>query len=127
MAVLPGRPIQTLEWLARRTGQFDHAVGYWKPHQHALGLMWSLLARTPLRIDLCVTTRSERFAQAVAHKIEVENWPISYVFASAPEDLGRRLPYSPDAERVYYGLESQRWAYGPQGYFLSRDAPITVS
>lgn len=127
VAVLPGGPVQTLEWVARRTGRYGQAIGYWKIQSHAVALMWSLLARTHLRIDLCVTTRSERFTQAVAGFVEDHNWPVHYVFCEDPQALGRRLPTMPDVERVYYGLESQRWAYGPTGYHLDRSRPITVS
>ena len=127
IATLPEHwSIRGLEHLAVRTGQSRRAVDYWKVQHQGLALMWSLLARTDFRIDLCVTTRPPRFAEAVADKVLMENWPVHYVFASSPESLGRRLSTMPDVARVYYGLERQRFAYGPNGYFIDPAMPLAM-
>jgi hypothetical protein len=123
VATLPDNAgIRTLEYLARRGGQWRTAVGYWKVNQYGLKWMWSVLERSTLRIDICVTTRPPGFAEAVARKCEQENWPVGYVFAEAAPELGRRLATMPDVERVVYALEEQRWAYGPHGYRLTPDS-----
>jgi len=116
VASLPGgHAVKILEDFKRRMGLFDAAVSYWQVHPNALSWMWTILARTEFRIDLCVTSRQPQFAAAVARKSERENWPIRYVFAESAEVLGRRLPQMPDVERVIYALDSQRWAFGPRG------------
>jgi hypothetical protein len=128
VATLPDYPVVvSIERFKRRLRRWDQALGYWEINRWALNLMWSLLARTDFRIDLAVTTRQPEFAQAVARKCEAENWPVRYVFAEEAPKLGRLLVSMPDVERVYYGLEEQRWAFGPHGYFISPDAPLTVS
>jgi hypothetical protein len=119
--------VQTLERYKRRLHLNDQALAYWEIHRWALNLMWSLLVRTDYRIDLCVTTRPAEFAQAVARRTEEENWPVRYVFAKSAPDLGRRLASMPDVERVYYGQEDQQFSYGPHGFFISQDVPLTVS
>jgi len=93
----------------------------------ALALMWSLNQRTPWRIDLVVTTRGPAFTKALSEKVTQENWPVRYVTYDTPQSLGRALSYMPDVQRVYYGLEEQRFAYGPHGFFCGPDTPLTVS
>jgi hypothetical protein len=123
---LPDRPVlQTLERLSIRTGQYRKAINYWKVHGKALSLMWTLLQRTNWRIDMCVTSRGPGFTQALADRVMEENWPMRYVFCD--NELGRKLPYMPDVQRVFYGHEEQRFAYGPQGYHLDFSKPISVS
>jgi hypothetical protein len=120
VASLPaGRVVRDLEWIKRRMGLFDAAVKYWEVHSWCLATMWSLMARTDRRIDLCVTTRQPEFAKAVGRRAERENWPVRYVFCESPQGLGRLLPQMPDVDLVYYGLEEQRWAYGPSGYHIT--------
>lgn len=119
LAHLPDQPgPKTLEAVYRKTGRYDRAVGFWEVHEHGLAVMWTLFQRTPLRIDLAVTTRESGFARAVADLSDHENWPVRYVFAVAAAVLGRRLPQMPDVERVFYGVADQRFAYGPHGFFL---------
>lgn len=128
VATLPDSyTVQILERYKRRLHLWDQALGYWEINGWALNLMWTLLVRTDFRIDMAVTTRQPEFAQAVARKCEAENWPVRFVFAESAPKLGRRLASMPDVERVYYGLPEQRWAYGPHGYFISADVPLTVS
>jgi hypothetical protein len=123
VATLPdGDVIQRIEKVALTTKRWDRAVNYWNVNEHALKWMWAILARTDFRIDVCVTTRPSGFARAVARRSEQENWPVRYVFAEPADLLGRRLSSMADVERVVYGLEEQRWAYGPHGLFLSRDS-----
>jgi hypothetical protein len=98
---------------------WDQAVGYWEISDVALKWMWSILTRTPMRIDVAVTTRPAGFAKALARLVEQNNWPIRYVFAQNAAHLGRLLPAMPDVDRVYYGRPEQRWAYGPHGFFFS--------
>lgn len=125
VASLPDkRSTYLLEHIKRRMGLFDEAVGHWEVHPWGLAAMWSLLARTQLRIDLCVTSRQPEFAQAVARKAERENWPVRYVFSETAQDLGRRLATMPDVKRVYYGLPEQRFAFGPHGYFFGPGVPL---
>jgi hypothetical protein len=97
-------------------------VDYWEIHDAALAVMWSFFQRTPLRLDLAVTTREPGFARAVASLSEQSNWPIRYVFAVSATVLGRKLPQMADVDRVYYGLTEQRFAYGPHGVFLNPHA-----
>jgi hypothetical protein len=113
------RIVRQLEWLDHHTGAYDRAVKRWDLNQMAFKWMWSLLATTNLRIDLVVTTRPPAFAEAVSRLALDNNWPVRYVFQSSAEDLGRQLPIMADVVRVYYGLESQRWAFGPQGFHLT--------
>jgi hypothetical protein len=128
VAVLPDhRLVRGLERLATTTGQFRRAVDYWKVQDRALALMWSLNQRTPWRIDLVVTTRGPAFTKALSEKVTQENWPVRYVTYDTPQSLGRALSYMPDVQRVYYGLEEQRFAYGPHGFFCGPDTPLTVS
>lgn len=120
VARLPGpRMLQRIEWVDCHMKAWDRALGRWEINTSALQWMWSFLATTELRIDLAVTTRPPGFAQALARRVEHENWPIRYVFAVTATDLGRLLPAMPDVVRVYYGLEEQRWAFGPQGFHLT--------
>lgn len=122
VASLPdGKTIRLWEKVKGNTGMWDAAVGYWKVNKQALAWMWTILARTEFRIDICVTTRPAPFGRAVAQKCERENWPVRHVFCQPAHELGRRLPTLPDVERVVYGLEDQRWAYGPRGLMLSRE------
>lgn len=126
VASLPDRyTVRTLERYKRRLFLYDQAVGYWEIHPWCLALMWSLMQRTPWRIDMCVTSRDAGFTKALAARATRENWPVRYVFCDA--ELGRKLPQMPDVTRVYYGDESQRFAYGPQGFHLDPSQPITVS
>lgn len=119
VAELPDkRAVRAMESLKATMNLWDQALGYWEINDFALQWMWSILARTKLRIDVCVTTRPAGFAQAVARLIDRNNWPIRYVTNQSAGDLGRLLPTMPDVERVYYGREEQRWAYGPQGMLL---------
>jgi hypothetical protein len=108
-------------------GLFDQAMNLWQIQDRTLGLMWSLLIRTDYIIDICVTARAPRFARAVARRSERDNWPVRYVFADTAQRLGRSLAHSPDIHRVYYGLEEHRFSFGPQGYFIGPDTPLTVS
>jgi hypothetical protein len=110
--------------MAISTGQNRRAVDYWKVRYHALALMWTLWQRTTWRIDLCVTTRSAPFTRALTRKVNDENWPIHFVWNEPAVNLGRRLAVMPDVERVYYGLEEQRFAFGPNGQCLHPDMPI---
>jgi hypothetical protein len=119
--------VQTMERYKRRLRRYDAAVDYWEIHRWALNLMWSIMVRTEFRIDVCVTTREPDFARAVARRTEQENWPVRYVFARSAPDLGRQLASMPDVERVYYGLEEQQFTYGPHGFFVSPDSPLTVA
>ena len=128
VASLPDhRMVRAWERVNCNLGRWDQAVGYWKPHQWCLALMWSLLQRTNWRIDMCVTSRGPSFTKALSARVTQENWPVRYVFQSTPQDLGRRLPQMPDVVRIYYGLEEQRFAFGPNGFFIGPDIPITVS
>jgi hypothetical protein len=127
VAHLPeGRAIHSLEWIARRSGLFDKAVSYWRVHERTLAWMWTIFARTEHRIDVCVTTRQPEFAMAVARLMEHGNLPVRYVFAQSPAGLGRMLPSMADVSHVYYGLEEQRWAYGPHGVFITPETPIAL-
>jgi hypothetical protein len=119
--------VKGLEYSKRHLHLWDQAVDYWQIHRWALNLMWSLLVRTDYRIDMCVTARPVEFAKAVARKCEQENWPVRYVFAQSAPNLGRQLASMADVERVYYGLAEQQFAYGPHGFFISPDVPLTVS
>lgn len=107
-----------VESVCRKVGRYERAVGYWHIHETTLSVIWTLFQRTPFRIDLAVTTREDGFAKAVAHLSDQSGWPIRYVFAVPAPVLGRKLPYMADVDRVYYGLAEQRFAFGPQGYFL---------
>lgn len=119
VATLPDYPVvQSLERWHRRLHRWGRAVDLWKISPDALKAMWTIYERSPLRIDLCVTTRGAGFSQAVADLATELNWPVSYVFCEAPADLGRLLPSMPDVQTVYYGLDEQRFAYGPQGVFF---------
>jgi hypothetical protein len=116
VASLPeGRVIHNLEWIYRRWGLFDRAVKYWQMNGPTINQMWSMLATTGMRIDVCVTSRQPEFAMAVARLMERENLPARYVFSETAAGLGRKLPTMPDVYRIYYGLEDQRWAFGPHG------------
>jgi hypothetical protein len=116
VATLPGgRVIRDLEWIKRRMGLFDQAVRYWQLNGPTINQMWSMLATTGMRIDVCVTSRQPEFAMAVARLMERQNLPARYVFSETAAGLGRKLPTMPDVWRVYYGLEEQRWAFGPHG------------
>lgn len=127
VASLPDhRSVQAMEWLACRTGQHSQALKYWKVSGKSLGFMWTLFSRTFFRIDVCVTSRGAGFTKALSKKITQENWPVEYVYHAETNTLGRSLAHSPDVWRVYYGLEGQRWAFGPQGYFISPDTPLTL-
>ena len=112
------RAVQAMETVKCRVKLWDQAVDYWEISEKAVGWMWSIWMRSDMRIDLCVTTRPEPFAKAVTRLVELRNWPVRYVFAAAPADLGRLLPTMPDVDRVFYGLEYQRYAYGPKGQFF---------
>lgn len=121
LASLPDKKmVRNWERVKCNLGLYDQALGYWEMSERAINMMWTLMARSQFRIDLCVTTRPEGFAQAVAKRVEKENWPVRYVFARTAPELGRGLPTMPDVERVVYGLEEQRWAFGPQGYLMSQ-------
>ena len=127
VARLPDRrAVQSLEWVKRRAGLYDAAVGYWEPIPRALNLMWSFLARTPYRVDVVVTTRPPEFAEAVERLCDKENWPVYKVHCTSAEKLGRGLVGMPDVYRVYYGLEEQRWAFGPHGVFFGPDTPAGI-
>lgn len=108
-----------MEYAKRRMRLWDAALNYWVLNEDALKTMWSLLARTDMRIDMVVTTRPAGFARALAQRCERENWPVRYVFAQEAAHLGRLLPTMADVDRVYYGLVEQRWCYGPHGVFFS--------
>lgn len=119
MANLPEYPVvQSLERLHCRLHRWTKAVSLWEINDAAVKWMWSILARTEFRVDIVVTTRSPEFAKAVARLSEQNNWPVRYVSCETAQGLGRLLPAMPDVDRVIYGLEEQRWAYGPQGMFL---------
>lgn len=121
VATLPeGYTIQMLERYKRRLHLWDQAVDYWQISEYAIKWMWTVWVRSSFRVDICVTTRQPEFAQAVARKCERRNWPVRYVFSESAQTLGRNLPTMPDVERVCYGLEEQRWSFGPQGYRLTR-------
>jgi len=123
VATLPDKKmVRAWEQVDCNVGRWDAAVALWQINDFGLKWMWSVLERSYLRIDVCVTTRPPEFAQAVARKCERENWPVRYVFAEAAPELGRRLPTMPDVERVVYEREDQRWAYGPHGYRLSPES-----
>jgi hypothetical protein len=120
VASLPdSRAVRALEWVDCHAGQWRMAVDRWKVDPLALKWMWSIMVRSPFRIDMVVTSRPPRFAKALTAKIEMENWPVRYVFATSADALGRQLPAMPDVERVVYGLEEHRWCFGPQGLSLS--------
>jgi hypothetical protein len=119
VAELPDkRAVQAMERLKGALKLWDQALSYWNINSFAIQWMWSMLARTNLRIDVAVTTRPDGFGKAVARLVEYSNWPIRYVFTQPAENLGRMLPTMPDVDRVYYGREEQRWAYGPNGMHL---------
>lgn len=125
VASLPdSRPIRALEWVDRHAGQWRMAVDRWQVNPLALKWMWSIMVRTPFRIDLMVTSRPPRFAKALAAKIEMENWPVRYVFATPADVLGRQLPTMFDVERVVYALEEHRWSFGPQGMSLPESGQL---
>jgi hypothetical protein len=114
--------IHNMERLRMAMHRYDAAVQLWQINEFAIKWMWTIWVRAPFRIDICVTTRGPKFAEAVAKKCERRNWPVRYVFAESAQTLGRNLPTMPDVERVCYGLEEQRWAFGPQGFRLARDS-----
>ena len=114
--------VAKLERVRLAMRRYDAAVQLWVINEHAIKWMWTMMVRSSFRIDICVTTRSPKFAQAVAQRCERRNWPVRYVFAASAPELGRQLPTMPDVERVVYGLEEQRWSYGPRGLLLSRDS-----
>ena len=125
VASLPDKKaVRTWEKVKCNVGLWDQAVSYWEVSERGLAWMWAVLARTDYRVDVCVTTRPEGFAQAVAKRVEKENWPVRYVFARTAPELGKGLSTMPDVERVIYGLEEQRWAFGPQGYLLSQPGQL---
>jgi hypothetical protein len=109
------------ESLLRKTHRWDSAVGLWEIHPVMVGQVWYLRNHTPYLVDLAVTTRESGFTRSVAKLVERENIPIRYVFRIEPEKLGQRLPYMPDVVRVFWGLESQRWVFGPKGYGVPPD------
>jgi hypothetical protein len=124
LAHLPeARPTRDLEWLNRKLKRWDRALSLWEIHDLAIKWLWSIMTRTDMRVDVCVTTRPAPFALALARKMEAENWPVRYVFAHTAAGLGRMLPHMPDVDRVYYGLEEQRWIYGPNGTFFNEKQP----
>jgi hypothetical protein len=128
VATLPDRyTVRVLERYKERLGLHDQALGYWKVSERSLSLMWTLFARTFYRIDICVTSRGPGFTEALSKKILQENWPVEFVYHLSATDLGRSLAHAPDIRRVYYGLEGQRWFFGPNGYFIGPDTPLTVS
>jgi hypothetical protein len=127
VASLPDRyTVRMLERYKERLTLHDQALGYWQVSGRSLGLMWTLFARTFYRIDICVTSRGPGFTQAVSKKILQENWPVEYVYCAQAEDLGRSLAHAPDIARIYYGLEDHRWIFGPHGYHIGPDTPLTV-
>jgi len=111
-----------MEYLANKTHQWEKAVSYWKLNEFGVKWMWAIHERSMMRIDICVTTRSGNFAHAVSRMCERENWPVSYLTALPAHELGRRLATMPDVDRVVYGREDQRWAYGPHGYLLTPES-----
>jgi hypothetical protein len=116
LAELPDhRAVHQLEWIDRQLGRWDTAVSRWEINHNALNWMWAILARTEFRVDVVVTTRPPSFSQALAKLSDRNNWPIRYIANETAQGLGRLLPAMPDIDRVYYGREDQRWAYGPHG------------
>jgi hypothetical protein len=107
-----------VESVCRKIGRYERAVSYWKIHDTNVAVVWTLFQRTDYRIDLVVTTREDGFAKAVGDLSLRNGWPFRYVFATPAPVLGRRLPYMADVDRVFYGLEEQRFHFGPHGYFL---------
>jgi hypothetical protein len=127
VATLPeAYTVRMLERFKGRLGLHDQALSYWKVSGRTVNIMWTLLARTFYRIDLCVTSRGPGFTQAVSKKILQENWPVEYVYCAQADDLGRTLAHAPDIKRIYYGLEEHRWSFGPNGYFVGPDTPFVV-
>jgi hypothetical protein len=123
VATLPSKKaVQVMESLKRSMKVWDQAVSYWVIHDQAIRAAWSLLNTAHLRMDIAVTTRTPEFAEAVARLVERQNLPFRYVFWQSAEDLGRMLSSMPDVVRVYYGLEEQRWSFGPHGFFFSEKA-----
>jgi hypothetical protein len=118
------RAVKTMESLKGRLNLWDQALEYWDINEVTIKWMWAVLSRTNLRVDVCVTTRPAPFARAFARLCEHNNWPIRYVFAQSPRDLGRALPTMPDVDRVYYGRENQRWALGPKAVFFPQPGQI---
>lgn len=119
VATLPDTyTVRMLERYKGRLHLYDQALSYWKVQGHSIALMWSLLARTFYRIDVCVTTRGSDFTQALSRKVLQENWPVEYVYNLSANDLGRSLAHAPDIKRIYYGLDQHRWIFGPHGYHL---------
>lgn len=123
VATLPeGRTVRAMEKVHGNLGDWSGAVNYWQINEYALKWMWAVLSRTDFRIDLCVTTRPPAFAEALARKCDQENWPVRFIFAQSAPELGRRLTSMADVERVIYGLEEQRWAFGPHGFRLTPES-----
>jgi hypothetical protein len=116
VAELPeNRMVRALEATDRRLGRWDQAVHHWDINSFCLQWMWSIMARTEMRMDIVVTTRVPAFGKAVARLIERNNWPVRYVTAMSAQKLGRQLPTMPDVDRVYYRRDDQRWAFGSRG------------
>ena len=127
VATLPDTyTVRMLERYKERLTLHEQALGYWKVSGRSINFMWTLLSRTFYRIDVCVTSRGAGFTQALSQKILQENWPVEYVYHAKATDLGRSLAHAPDIKRVYYGLEQHRWIFGPHGYRIGPDNPLTV-
>ena len=118
------RTVKAMESLKAKMKLWDQALSYWDISDTTVKWMWAILARSNLRIDVCVTTRPPEFAKALARLSERNNWPIRYVFAQSVGDLGRALPAMPDVDRVYYGRINQRWALGPKAVFFPQAGQI---
>lgn len=110
-----------LERLLRRLHRWDESVALWQVYEAMANQVWYLRIHANYLCDLVITTREKNFAMAVARRMETENIPIRHVFAMDPIKLGQRLPYMPDVVRVFYSLESQRYAYGPRGYCVPKE------
>ena len=127
MAELPtkGTAVVARERILRRFHAWDEAVAMWKIHDLMANQIWDLI-RVGYRCDVVVTTREKQFARAVSREIERLNIPVSYVWAQTADSLGRELMYRPDVERVFYGLEYQRYSYGPKGFCVTPGHPFPV-
>lgn len=118
IGLLPTPRSRTVESLCRKARQWGMAVNAYEINEGMAKAINDAVWRRHQQIDV-VTFLGEGFADAVAARLEEEQFPIGHVMATTSEKLARRIATMPDVFAVYDPDPTHRFRYGGKGRFLS--------
>lgn len=100
-------------------GRYEDAIALWTINDSMATQIWKLTWHMSYKLDIITFLGPKEFAKALEDWLGEQELPISNVYATTPELLGRQLNHRPDIIRVYDPFPDHALLYGQRGRVIT--------